>query len=381
MTERKGLKKIVRERMERTGEAYTTAHRVVAGRRPLPDGVVEGYPAFGGGRHHPSALVRHLLAQAGLPLSEAMVCGLGGGVGFLYAVFEYRAVPHPLLTIVAQHHPQPWAPTVLDHLRVPYTEQHSTATPAALVKLRACLDRGRPALCTVDRGRLPWHRPGQFDSSADPYPVVVAGRRDDTLLVDDHADRPHAIPLDEFGAAWAAHRKGRHALLAIDPGPLPEPDLRSALAAAVGLTVAHLTGPVLGNAFDTNMGLRGMAKLAADLREPRAKTGWSRRFGGDDAFAHATRRLDECLQREYTAADATRPIYADFLDEAAGLMPTVDAQGAAVLFRESGQHWGGVTALARAADAGTDRPALFAALAEHVEAASAAESAAASRLG
>ena len=55
--------------------------------------------------HRPSSLCRHLLAHAGLELSEPMVCGLGGGIGFLYAIFEYRTEPNPLLTIVAQHHP------------------------------------------------------------------------------------------------------------------------------------------------------------------------------------------------------------------------------------------------------------------------------------
>src|SRR5688572_14931327 len=117
MTERKALKRIVRERMARTGEAYTTAHRHATAPTRTSDptgtsgptsdaGLTPGYPGFGPEHHHESALVRHLLGQAGVGLSEPMVCGLGGGIGFLYAIFEYAAVDHPLLTIVAQHHPQ-----------------------------------------------------------------------------------------------------------------------------------------------------------------------------------------------------------------------------------------------------------------------------------
>ena len=205
-------------------------------------------------------------------------------------MFEYKAVLHALLTIVAQHHPQPWAPTVLDHLNVPYTEQHSSSTPAALTKLRRCLDDGRPARYTVDRMRLPWHEIGMFDSSADPYPAVVAGFEGDAVVVLDRGDSPAAT----------AGRRVRCGLVGPRQGATP-----------------RLTGPVLGNAFDVNMGLRGMSKLAAELRDRRGRTGWAHRFGSGDAFAHAMRRLDECLQREYTAADGTRPIYADFLDEAA----------------------------------------------------------------
>jgi Butirosin biosynthesis protein H, N-terminal/Domain of unknown function (DUF4872) len=381
MTERKGLKKIVRERMERTGETYSTAHRIVGARRPksLPPGIVAGYSSFGSERHRPSALVRHMLAQAEVPLSEAMVCGLGGGVGFLYAVFEYAALPHPLLTIVAQHHPQPWAAAVLGNLGLPCVEQRSSSTPAAMTKLRTSLDAGRPVMCTVNRAALPWHAPGMIDVAADPYPVVVAGIDGDILYVDDTADRPHEIPSDLFASAWSGSRKARHHMVAIDALERPTPDMGRAIASAVSVTAAHLSGPVLGNSFDVNMGLRGMTKFAAELRDRRTRTGWVRRFGDGVAFDFAMRRIVECLQREYTAPDATRPIYSDFLAEAARLLPNVDAAGAAGLFRESGAHWASVTVRAQNADV-SEVPELFDALADHVEAAHDAESRAVSLL-
>lgn len=378
MTERKGLKRIVRARMERTGETYTTAHRTVAARRPrpLPPGLVPGYRTFGRERHHHSSLVRNMLAQAGLPLTEAMVCGLGGGVGFLYAVFEYAAVPHPLLTIVAQHHPQPWVTTVLGHLDVPWTEQHSTSPSAAMAKLRRSLAAGRPVWCTVQRSALPWQAPGWYGAdAADPYPVVVAGLDGDTLYVDDTTDHPRAIEAEVFAAAWSGHRKGRHHMLTINPGVGTGTGRARAVAPAVSMTTAHLTGPVLGNAFDVNMGLSGMAKFAAELRGQRARTAWRRRFAADPAFAHAMLRLDECLQREHTAPDATRPIYADFLDEAVPLLPNVDAAGAAGLFRQSSARWRAITELARGTNTEpSSRPELFNEIADHVEAARDVES-------
>lgn len=162
----------------------------------------------------------------------------------------------------------------------------------------------------------------------------------------------------------------------INPVELAQPDLARAVRAAVALTVAHLTGPVLGNAFDANMGLRGMAKLVSDLRDHRTKSGWARRFGSPVALEHARRRLDECLQYEYTAPDATRPIYADFLDEVSPLLSNMDSAGAGALFRESGRHWAAITTLATQASAESDPVALFGAIADHVEAAHDAEGAA-----
>nr|MDT0660082.1 BtrH N-terminal domain-containing protein [Micromonospora sp. DSM 115978] len=360
MTERRSFKQLVRQRMARTGESYSTASRLVGDRRPA--GVVAGYPGFGGGRHHESTLTRHLLAQAGMTLTEPVVCGLAGGVGFLYAIFEYRDQPAPLLTLVAQHHPQPWTPAVLDRLTVPYTERHGNATGAALARLRRTLDAGRPALVTVDRFALPWHPGGSPVAAADGYPVVVVGMDGDTVAVDDGALR--TVPAERFAAAWAGHRKGRHHLLVLGDPP-PAIDLAAAVRDAVRTTVDHLTGPVLGNYFDVNFGFSGMAKLVAELREPRTKAGWARRFGEPVPFGYAMARLDDCVEREYTAPAATRPLYADFLTEAAELLagvgpaapadsgPTPQALSeAAGLFRDSGTNWSELARRARVAGAG-----------------------------
>jgi hypothetical protein len=158
MTTSRSLKRLVRERMARTGERYTTAHRHVTARRAngIPAGVTPGCPAFGPEAHQPSALVRHLLAQAALDLTEPMVCGLGGGIGFLYAVFEYREVDHPLLTIVAQHHPQPWFDAVRESLGLTATTVTSSSAAPALRKLDDALDGGRAELLSVGcRGTTP----------------------------------------------------------------------------------------------------------------------------------------------------------------------------------------------------------------------------------
>jgi hypothetical protein len=330
MTERRKLKQTVRARMARTGEPYTTARRHVAGR------------AARAGRHRESALVRRLLAAAGIDLTEPMICGLGGGIGFLYAVFAYAQLPHPLLTIVAQHHPQPWAPAVLDRLRVGYVEVHSTSTPAAITKLRTGLDSG-PVLCTVDRSQLPGHAAVPEFAAADPYPVLVLSTAGDAFDVLDEGHGPVTVPTAVFAQAWAGHRKGRHHLLRITavPGSL---ELGEAVRDAVATTVAHLTGPVLGNAFDVNFGLSGMARLAADLRATRGRSSWRSRFG--DSVGYALARVVDGVQRELTAADATRPLYADFLDEAAPLLRLPGLPRAVEALRASGRGWAEVSRLA-----------------------------------
>ncbi|MFD2118916.1 DUF4872 domain-containing protein [Streptomyces cirratus] len=141
--------------------------------------------------------------------------------------------------------------------------------------------------------------------------------------------------------------------MVVPTGPAEaDPDVDGAVAA----TVAHLTGPVLGNRFDVNFGFSGMAGLSADLRDTDTGAGWEKRFGASpEAYRAATRRLYASVEEEWTAPGATRPLYADFLD-------LVGRSEAAGLFRESGRHWSQLAALARGAapeaDAG-ERRALF----------------------
>lgn len=340
MTEHRNLKKLVRDRMARTGESYTTAHHHVTGARPTPappDGLLPGYPVPAPASHRPSALARGLLAHAGIDVSESVACGLGGGIGFLYAVFEYREVATPLLTIVAQHHPQPWLDAVAAHLGLTLTTATSSRPGPALTKLDAVLAAGTPAQLLVSRGDLPWHEPVHPEEGADPWAVVVAGRHDGTYLVDDGDGDLHRVGADPLAAAWAAHRKGRFALTTVDP-PTGPVDVAAGARAAMRTTYAHLTGPVLGHAFDANMGLSGIRRLAEDLADTRTKKGWVRRFGSPEALAVGAERLAECLTTAYTAPGATRPLYAEFLAEAAALTG-LDLLPVSRTATEAGRRW------------------------------------------
>ncbi|MEV4318378.1 BtrH N-terminal domain-containing protein [Actinocrispum sp. NPDC049592] len=344
MTDQRKLKKLVRDRMARTGETYTTARMHVLARREitLPSGLFAGYRTFGAQRHRQSSLIAHVLEAQGVTYSEAMIAGLAGGIGFMYAVFEYKDIP-PLMTIVAQHHPAPWAPEALGRLNVSYVEQHSGKAAAGIDKLRKA---NRPALVSVDRSRLPWHglEPG---FGMDPYVIAVAGISGDTVYVDDSG--LYEMSTEDFGAAWSGYKKGRHHALII--GEAGSPDLPRAIRSALKMTAGHLTGPVLGNSFDVNFGFSGMARLAAQLRDTRTKSGWAKRFGSPIAFAHGVRRFYECLELEYTSPGATRPVYADFLDEAAPLV-NPKLSDAASLFRQSGARWSALASLALESVAG-----------------------------
>jgi Domain of unknown function (DUF4872)/Butirosin biosynthesis protein H, N-terminal len=359
MTVRQSFKRLVRARMSRTGESYTTARRHVLARMSAESeptrypGLLPGYASFGGGQHHASAALAHALDAVGVraphtgeAYTEAMLAGLAGGIGFMYAVFTY-AGELPTMTVVARHHPEPFVPAALARLGVESATRHTSSPRTAERNLREALAAGCPVICTVDRGGLPWHGQPACAPYADPYDVMVCGIDDDggQVWIDDETVRANPLPLADFEAAWAAHRKSRHALLPVRP-PAREVDLAAAVRDAVTTTCAHLTGPVLGNSFDVNFGLSGMRRLAEQLADPTGKMGWASRFADPRALFVGLRRLHDCLEVEYTGPGATRPLYAAFLTEAADVVGEPAYDEAAGLFARSGELWSAVAAAA-----------------------------------
>ncbi|HWO68853.1 MAG TPA: BtrH N-terminal domain-containing protein [Umezawaea sp.] len=314
MTERKSFKHLVRSRMARTGESYSTARRHLLG---------ESAVRTGGGTQHESALLRNVLGgRAGEPL----LAGLAGGIGFMYFVFEY-AGHHPTMTIVTRHHPDPYIPAALRRAGISHEISRTTSVRKAEAGLRRALADG-PVICVVDRTKLPWHGlTGQWGPEA--HSVGVLGVDGDTVLLDDECVRPNPLPLNDFLAAWSP----KHEMITIGAGW--KPDVEDAIAT----TCAHLTGPVLGNNFDVNFGFSGMRKLAGQLRDPKGKQGWARRYADPGALFFALRRLHDCLEVEHGGPSATRALYAEFLRE-------VGRPEAAELFDASGVLWSEVAARA-----------------------------------
>ncbi|MFS8100939.1 BtrH N-terminal domain-containing protein [Lentzea alba] len=285
MTEQKSFKRLVRARMERTGESYTTARRhVLEKARPT-------------GQMHDSWLLREILDDE---WSEAMLAGLAGGIGFMYFVFEYKGHT-PTMTIVARHHPAPFIPTALMHAKI----QHDVTTTTSARKAETQLRNAQgPVICLLGKEK---------------HPVGVLGVDGDTVTVHNHGTSTQK--LTEFMTSWG---QGKHEMISIGERT-GEPDVQ----AAIEMTCEHLTGPVLGNNFDVNFGFSGMRKLAEQLRD-KGKKGWAQRWPGDTRN-EVMQRLHDCLEVEYTAPGATRPLYADFLDEA-GLPGAQE-------FRQSGELW------------------------------------------
>ena len=342
MTSQNTLKRRIRARMEKTGESYTTARRAIVGTPPPPaSGAVPGYTRVGGGTHHDSALVSNVLHQMGVtgphngePFSETMLIGLGGGIGVMYFVFEYEG--HlPMLSLILRHHPDDFVVGMLTNAGIRHEVSTTSSPRLAAATLSRVIEAGRPAICRVTAGALPYD-PRQ-PIQGDHYEVGVIGFDSGTALIDDEAPHPHRVTLQELADARAFTKKEKHRLIEVIDRD-PDHDFATGIRRAIAKTIHNLTEPVMGNNFDANFGFRGLEKLADELESTKS-SGWRRRFTTPDRQFAVLHRMFTGIELEWGATGGLRPAYADFLDEAASVLDRPDLIGAAGRFRAAGKMW------------------------------------------
>lgn len=402
MTSQRDFKQAVRERMAKTGERYTAARAVLlqaargadpaAPRTGTPDlersasdpssqevllasapppGAFAGYMTFGGICRDTGAL-RNVLAAVGVrtahnhvPLSEALVNGLCGGVGFLYAVFEYKGFP-PMLSVLTRYDTMPdsYIAGGVERLKLRATVRETTSAASARKSLDEALARGRPALCVVDAVALAIADSGgglgdDAGGSAAmlgmaPTVVAVAGIDGDELLIDDGGLAPRRMSHGAFARARAAYKKGKHRLFVFEP-PERELELSDVVRHAVGATGRrYFDAPFKG--FASNFGLAGLDKWQRLLTDEKDKKGWPALFHDSHLAYLALRRTHDGIEHEFTAPAAGRPLYAEFLAEAAAITGDRRCASLAESFRQAGAAWRTIsTLIATCGDAAIER--------------------------
>lgn len=317
--------------------------------------------------------------MTGAPFTEAMLAGLGGGIGFMLFTFEYTEVT--TASVVMRFHPGPFVENMLSRSGAAVSIQQTGSARLAQARLDAALETGAPAVVRVVRGQLPW---AEAEPWADMYSmdIAVVARDGDAYLVDDGGGRLERISAAALGEARGKRKADKHwqAHVLVDAGrdggtALTPQVLRGAVAQTMEALLSDGAPPGIPAGYAKNFGLAGMRSWAAWLKDTSGKRGWARIFADPDRRAGAMSMLHRQLTgKRYSGPGALRPLYAQFLREAA---PLADAGDGVVLSRwleaageyaKLGAHWTWLAALIEL-DAGGD----FAAMSETVAALADAE--------
>jgi hypothetical protein len=347
MTKSSTFKKKIRARMKKTGERYAAARQALLSesRGPAPrrgPALLPGYELVPG-VHNDSARLRAALAASGVidpatgeAFSEAKLFGLGGGVGFMYFLFEYKGHP-PTMTFTcgSWSMPGPVLERALKHAGVEATLSQTGSAKIAQQALDDALDAERPAHVTVDFATLPWSGAEELWRGQMPRQANVVGYDGDEYLLDDGA--PFVVERQLLADARAAARKEKNRLVSFSDGAATR-DPVDAVRAAIAFTARNYDdAPVKG--FAGNFGLRGLEKLATAMSGRRDKKAWSRVFATSELAFVALQRTWECAMVDYTAPAGGRAFYADFLEEASALPGLSGLTDVAVIARDSGARF------------------------------------------
>lgn len=335
MTTHKHLKQLVRSRMAKTGESYSTARRQVLRQTVTPGSSQTTQDHFPGSIPAAAAL-RMLLAHAGVrnpktkaPFSEAMVFGIAGGIGAGMFAFHYAKENFSSFYIAGRHLWQDhvaWAQGAAKRLGVRPLVKESSGLKLAEKYLRELLAGGRPALAWVDGYRI--------------IGVLSVDNAAGTALIGEGANEARSMPLAELAATRARIKTYKNRLLALEPAgktPVLTRLVRGGIAACVeGLTRGRMK----------NFTLEIFSAWADRLDGSKAADAWEKIFPPGPHFYTGLRSINEHIEHSGTGGGLCRPMFAEFLTEAGDLLGDRELARLAARYAALGTGW---SALADAA--------------------------------
>jgi hypothetical protein len=323
MTSDKRHKARIRARMARTGERYTTARRHVMGAAAAPTSTL-GY-TLRGGLHPDAATVANVLANGGVtrsdgvPLTEAMVFGVMGGLGAGYILWEFERDDSRVVTLGFRSQWQYFdrgVRTALERLDVPHEERTTTGARSAARHLDVQLGTGRPAIVWPDHHLIGyWQLPAGLDGHGG-HPVVVVGAEHDVVHLDDRTDAVLTVSRDVLDRARG--RIGSYRNTLVDPrphaGPIAPDRLRSAALDGIDQCLRQLRGS------STSFALPAWRKWGRLMTDPGHAKGWPSVFADRVGLCGALLSVWEGTSELGMSGGNLRGLYGAFLREAAPLL-------------------------------------------------------------
>jgi hypothetical protein len=340
MTTQKKLKALVRARMDKTGESYTVARRHVLNSQPAGDYQLRG------GLHPETAALANVLASRGIsdpttdrPITEALVLGIGGGLGAGYILWEFaeHGVERRIVTAAFRNqwqYPDRWLRKTCDRLGVPVTVSETGGEKRAAQQLHDALDAGLPAVAFVSTADLPyWHLPEE-EAGWIGYTLAIYGREGDRLLVDDRNRGRLTVSEAEMAVARGRVPSYKNRLLIPDPAltELNEERLVAAIDVALTEQVEHLASR--SDSFSLPA-IRKWAKMLTDERNPKA---WPRVFADGRFLLRALVSTYESVTEGGIFGGNLRRLFVEFLAEAARLTGR-DLEEPAHAYRQAAAAW------------------------------------------
>jgi len=310
---------------------------------------VPGYRQFGG-LHPDTAAIRNVLAHAGVldprtrnPFSEAAILGIAGGVGSGYSFCP--SVPRYGMgggvSIISRHLAYTWDGTFhkgfFDRLGIEKALAEASSPSAGQKKAVAELEKGHPVL--VWCARLLSYHGGNYTpavSGGSAWAVVVHGIDEGKgeASVADLAPGSLTATLESLNKARGTVCTHKNRMLTVGaPKPIPKDRLAKAMLEGIGSCVEAQT-----KARIKTFSLLGLETWSKSFANPKTRDGWLKLFPGG-RMSWPLEDLYRSIETEGTGGGLMRPMYADFLEEAADATGRKALRDCATAYRLLGEQW------------------------------------------
>lgn len=303
--------------------------------------ILENYTQFGG-IHPETATYTNILASQNVlaphtkrPYSEAMILGIAGGIGCGYILWEFKKYDSAILVMGFQNkwnYPVEFLQNLSNRLGVQTEFKETGGKQTASKQLTEVIENGRAAIAWIDQESLPYFHLRPMYNGCFGHYVSVYGLDNDTVYVDDRAQTPVTVDSESFANARARIGSYKNKLLTLQTDT-PNDDLPAAIMAGLQDCVAYMSSRSQTFAPPT---YRKWARLMTDNKN---KKGWPVVFKDKTGLFSTLRSLHEGIKLFGTKGGGLRLLYADFLHEAATVLPNPALKETAVQYQTLGKQW------------------------------------------
>jgi hypothetical protein len=294
--------------------------------------ILDGYPLLGG-VHSESAALAHVLGAMGVPLSEAMIFGIGGGPGAGYILWDFKEHNAKILVMGFHHlwnYPTRFYENLCARIGVRIAMPETGSRKAAEQTLNDALAAGKPALAWVDPAFMPYFQHPASSQGHMGHILAVCGHDGDDYLLDDRATSPFRVPASIFADGRARIGSYKHRLLLVEDTDVF--DLAAAVKDGIAACIDYLSSD--SESFSLPA-LRKWGKLIGDGKN---KKGWQVVFADRVGLYSTLKSIYENIE-QVAGAGGLRGLYADFLNEAASVTSNDGLREAAAHYAALAERW------------------------------------------
>ena len=287
--------------------------------------VVNDFDLFGG-LHCETSAVQKVLAYHDLPVSEEMLFGLAGGIGFIY--WHMKPMPAPL--VGGRGGGRHFIENIGIRTGARIQAQRTTSPRRGHAMLMDRLAQGLPTVIYADMAYLPYMGVPE-EAHFGQHVIVVYGVDEDadTVYISDRARRGVTVTVEKLKRARASEFPPwppQHALFDIQL-PVHLEITPKIVREALGECVKGMLNPPI-----SNFGLAGIQKWAELVPK------WPRLFPGRNLWT-ALMNGFIYIETGGTGGSAFRPMFARFLAEARDILGKPGLDDAIAKYEESARIW------------------------------------------